>query len=324
MRFTSQTVFVHEKVLEKLNIDTRCLSLGAPDGRPEREDATGTMIDEWGVGRRKPASSLYYDLSYSPLAGSITPQDLEKYPWPDPDDPGRYRGLKERARYLHEETDYAVILNLPLGMVHQAQFLRGFEDWFVDLLLNPGLAGDLMDRANEVNKRIVANALDICGEYVDVVMYADDVSTQNGPMFANETYRELIKPREKEVFDLVKEKSKAKILYHCCGSVVHLLDDFIEIGVDAITPVQVSAKGMDTKWLKDNYGGRLSFWGGVDTHWVLPRGTPADVKAETKRRLADLMPGGGYVLNSVHNIQPDVPPENIVAMFEAGLEYGYY
>jgi len=324
MRLTSQTVFLHEKVLEKLGIDTRCLSLGAPDGSPEREDATGTMIDEWGVGRRKPASSLYYDLSYSPLAGSITPKDLERHPWPDPDDPGRYRGLEERARYLHEETDYAVILNLPLGMVHQAQFLRGFEDWFVDLLLDPGLAGDLMDRVNEVNKRIVANALDICGQYVDVVMYADDVATQNGPMFANETYRELIKPREKELFDLIKEKSNAKILYHCCGSVVHLLDDFIDIGVDVITPVQVSAKGMDTKWLKANYRGRLSFWGGVDTHWVLPRGTPADVKAETKRRLEDLMPGGGYVLNSVHNIQPDVPPENIVAMFEAGLEYGYY
>lgn len=323
-RFTSQTVIPHEGVLEKLGIDTRCLALGAPDGRPEREDASGTMIDEWGVGRRKPASSLYYDLSYSPLAGSITPEDLERHPWPDPDDPGRYRGLRERARYLHGETDYAVILNLPLGLVHQAQFLRGFEDWFIDLLLNPELAGDLMDRVNDVNKRIVANALDICGEYVDVVMYADDVAVQNGPMFANETYRQLIKPREKEVFDLVKEKSNAKILYHCCGSVVHLLDDFIEIGVDAITPVQVSAKDMDTKWLKDNYGHRLSFWGGVDTHRVLPRGTPAEVKAETKRRLADLMPGGGYILNSVHNIQPDVPPENILAMFEAGMEYGRY
>jgi len=322
-RKSSQVILPHDEVLRKLEIDTRPLLMGGPDVRPEMENAKGDLQDEWGIIRSKPPSSFYYDLTGSPLKGEITLDQIENYSWPDPDDPGRYRGLEERSRQIYE-TGYATILCLPLGFLHQTQFLRGFEDWFADLILNPELSGIMMDKVNEVNMKIVCNALEICEQYVDVVMYGDDLAAQNGPMYSNDIYRQMIKPRQKRMFNLIKSKSRAKILYHSCGSIIHLIDDLAEIGVDAINPVQVSARDMDTRELKAKCGRKMAFWGGVDTQKVLPRGTREEVRLETKKRLEDLMPGGGYVLNSVHNIQPDVPPENVVAMFEAGKEFGWY
>jgi uroporphyrinogen decarboxylase len=137
-------------------------------------------------------------------------------------------------------------------------------------------------------------------------------------------YRKMVKPYHKRLFSYIKSRTSAKILYHSCGSVVHLIPDLIEIGVDALNPIQVSAKGMDSKRLKQEFGKDLCFWGAIDTQRVLPFGTPDDVRAEVKRRLADLGPGGGYVLCAVHNIQADVSTENICAMYDAAREFGTY
>jgi uroporphyrinogen decarboxylase len=123
---------------------------------------------------------------------------------------------------------------------------------------------------------------------------------------------------------VLRGRSSARIAYHCCGSVVHLIPDLIEMGVDALNPVQVSAKGMDSRRLKQEFGRDICFWGAIDTMRVLPFGSPAEVRAEVKRRIADLGPGGGYVLSAVHNIQADVSPENICAMYDAAREYGQY
>jgi len=153
-----------------------------------------------------------------------------------------------------------------------------------------------------------------------VVFFGDDVAQQNGPAVSPATYREVIKPRHKRIFDGVRKYTDAPILYHSCGSLVALLGDIVEIGVNAINPVQTTAKGMDPEVLKSRWGDKLSFWGGVDSHRVLPHGTPDDVRSEVFLRIRQLGRNGGYVLNSVHNLQPDVPPENIVAMFAAGLE----
>ena len=139
-----------------------------------------------------------------------------------------------------------------------------------------------------------------------------------------ELYRELVKPYQKELFSFIKERTEAKLFYHTCGSVVKHLEDLIEIGVDIINPVQVSAKDMDTARLKQNYGQRLVFWGGIDTQHVLPFGTEEEVAEEVKRRIKDLAPGGGYILGPVHNVQPDVPPQNLVQVFQAASQYGVY
>ena len=324
MRLTSQTVVVDEEVLRHFNVDTRALLLGSPERSAEHWNPDGTYVDEWGITWRRPEGGFYYDMVKSPLAGPISLEDIERYPWPDPHAPGRLYGLRERAEELHN-AGYFTILNFPLGFIHMTQFLRGFEDWFSDLLLNPELAGALMDKVIDINLGIGGDALKVVGDLVDAVFVADDVAMQNGLMMSAELYRRLIKPRQKRVYDYIKAHSRAKIIYHSCGAVEPLINDFIEIGVDALNPVQVSAKGMDTARLKELYGDRITFWGGgCDTQHVLPHGRPEDVRAEVRRRVKDLAPGGGFVFCAVHNIQADVPAENICAMFEAAQEYGRY
>lgn len=158
------------------------------------------------------------------------------------------------------------------------------------------------------------------GDAADVVIYADDIAFQNGPMVSPEIYQRLLRPRQARFFDLLAS-SGLKVLYHSCGNILPLLGDLIDMGVDAVNPVQVSAGPMgDTAALNREWGDHLTFWGGIDTHRVLPRGTPADVRAEVHLRLNDLAPGGGYVMAAVHDIQAEVPPENVCAMFDAAEE----
>jgi uroporphyrinogen decarboxylase len=159
---------------------------------------------------------------------------------------------------------------------------------------------------------------------VDVVSFPDDMGFQDRPYVRPELYREMIKPYHRRLVEAIKSNTEAKVVMHSDGSVYPIIPDFIEIGVDALNPVQVSAKDMDSQRLKSEFGKHMCFWGGIDTHRVLPTGTPEAVRGEVKTRIADLAPGGGYVLASVHNIQAEVPPENIVAMFDSAEEYGQY
>ena len=141
-------------------------------------------------------------------------------------------------------------------------------------------------------------------------------------MMSMDLYRKMVKPYHKRLFSYIKSRTSAKVFYHSCGSVVHLIPDLIEIGVDVLNPIQVSAAGMDTKALKREFGKDICFWGAIDTQRVLPFGTPAEVEAEVKRRIEELGPGGGYVLCAVHNIQADVSPENICAMYDTARQPG--
>lgn len=319
----STTVVPDEAILRRFDVDARPLLLGTPLGRPERKPSEDTLLDEWGVTWTRHGGSHYIN-SDGPLCRLADPtlEDLEKLDWPDPADPGRFQGLRERAKKLHEETDYAVILNLSNGPVHQCQYVRGFGTWLEDLLLRPVFAEALLDRIVDILIQIANRALEEAGAYVDLVMYGDDIATQNATMFRPDLYRRMIKPRHKALADAIKRHGKP-ILYHSCGSVYALIRDLIEVGIDALNPVQVSAADMLTERLKREYGRELAFWGGIDTHRVLPTGTPAEVREEVKRRIDDLSGNGGYVLCAVHNIQPEVPPENIVAMYEAALEFGH-
>jgi uroporphyrinogen decarboxylase len=319
-----QTVTVHEPILQALDIDLRYVGYGTSDKRPDISVGEDGYQDEWGVVRRKPSSSLYYDLVKSPLAGSITIQDIVNFPYPDPTDPGYTRGLRDRLLHYRENTDYAIALRLPSVFVHVTQYLRGFEDWFLDLAADKKLAGALFDAVTEQNTTMAEEMLKVGGDLADVVCTSDDLGFQTGPMVSPELYRELFKPRHKKFFDTVKKNTSAFVHFHCCGSIYKLLDDFIELGVDVIHPVQVAAKDMDSGILAPEFGDRLSFWGGIDTQRVLPKGTTEEVKAEVRRRIRDFAPGGGFILGAVHDIQPDVPVENIIAMYEAGREYGRY
>lgn len=319
-----QVVAVHESILKALDIDFRCVVPGTPDETRDKLVGEDGYEDEWGVVRRKPPSSFYYDLVEAPLAGAITIQDIVKYPMPNPYDPGYIRGLRDKLLYYRQNTDYATVLRLPVPMVHTAQYLRGFEDWFADLARDEKLVGAIFDAVVEQSATLAGEILKAGGDLADIVTFSDDLGAQNGPMISPELYRRLFKPRHKKYFDTVRKHTNALIQFHSCGSIYRLLNDIIELGADVIHPVQVSAKDMDSSILGPEFGDRVSFWGGIDTQRILPYGTPEDVKTEVKRRIKDFAPGGGYVLGAVHNIQPGVPLENILAMYKAGEKYGWY
>jgi uroporphyrinogen decarboxylase len=315
----SGTVIPDERILQRFDVDARPLLLGGPEGRPDRPVSANAFVDEWGVTWTKPEGGHYISTD-GPFycAGEPTLADLDRHVWPDPADPGRYRGLRERARELHQ-TGHAVILNLGVGPVHQCQFLRGFGDWLGDLLSNPAFAEGMLERATDFWVETADRALREAGEFVDVVIYGDDVATQRAPLMRPDLYRRMVKPRHARMVAAVKRFGKP-VLYHSCGSVYALIPDLIDAGIDALNPIQVSAAHMDTARLKREYGRYLAFWGGIDNQRTLPFGAPDDVRREVKRRTDDLADGGGYVLCAAHNLQQDVPPENVVAMYEAALE----
>jgi uroporphyrinogen decarboxylase len=327
MRKWASVVKPDESILRYFDIDTRVIMPRAEEGWVEgwREEVLpeGGSKDEWGLVRIKPPDGNYFMTNF-PLSGEKTIVDIERYPWPNPDDPERFRGLKDQAAFLRKTTDYALITMFPRPFVSLSQFLRGYTDWFTDLILNREFIETLMEKILEICLRIGKKLLEEIGDDVDFVFVHDDLATSNSLMMSPQMYREMIKPRHKKIFDLIKEMTRAKIIYHCDGAIYPLIQDFIDIGVDVLNPVQVSAKGVDTDTLKREFGEKLSFWGAIDTSYILPEGTAEEVKEEVKKRIDHLGKGGGYVVAPVHNILDEVPPENIVAMYQAAADYGRY
>ncbi len=318
----SMIATVEEEILERFDVDTRSLPMLGNTRAAERLP-DGGYRDEWGVVRMQPDPQGHFMDVGNPLEGEISLDDIERYPWPDPDDPGYTADLAGAAVRLHRETDCAVILTLPVGPLHQAQWMRGYENWMMDIAGDLDLYEALMDKITGIWLRVSKRMIDAAGSNADILFYGDDVGYQRGPMVRHDMYEKRIRPYQERIFGLLRSHG-GKILYHSCGAVASLIDDFIELGVDALNPVQVSATGMDTARLKRDFGDRIAFWGGVDTHTILPRGSPEDVRKEVRRRIADLAPRGGYVLCAVHNLQREVPPENIVALYEEGLASGRY
>lgn len=314
-------VEVDEHILRALDIDTRAVPGGLPSQLPPQPADHNRYGDSWGVERVQPSGSYYYDQERFPLTGEITVSDIAGYPWPDPEDAGLTRGVKERLRWIRQNTDCAAVLTIPAPFVHTSQYLRGFEDWFIDFATGRTRLAALFDAVLEINLRVAERLLREAGDDADVVVCGDDLGGQNGLLVSDEDYRKLIKPRHAAYFRQVHELSGAKLLFHCCGSVISILDDLVEIGVDVLNPVQVTARGMAPGELKRKYRGSLAFWGAMDTQHVLPAGTVEDVRRMVEQRIEELGEGGGYVLAACHNLQPDVPLENILAMFEHAREY---
>jgi uroporphyrinogen decarboxylase len=269
---------------------------------------------------------LYYDMFHHPLAGNISVEKILKSPAPDPTNPARFSGMRERARKIAQEEKRAVVANqMTAGISEIAAWTRGYENYYLDLIANEKLCEGLLDKILEVKLIYWDQALVELSENVDVLMLGDDFAGQKSLLMSPKTWRKMIKPRYKKLFDFLHGKSRAKIFLHSCGSIREIIPDLIEIGLDIINPVQVSAVNMDTKDLKREYGKALVFWGGgVDSQEILPHGTLAQVHDEVCRRLDDLMPGGGFVFSVVHNIQPDVPTENLMAIYETLCKHGSY
>jgi uroporphyrinogen decarboxylase len=323
---TQQLAEVDTDAMDLLGCDVRPVGPRPAAGyRREvvEQDGYRSFRDEWGVGRRMPVDGgLYYDSFGAPLAGEVDAAAIEAFPWPDATDPGRYAGMADAARQIVEGEGRAVFVGSICGGLSEGLFkLRGFKDGYMDLAAEPGRARRVMEKILEIKLAYWDRALRELGDLVDVVGEADDLGGQDRPLFSPATYRSLVKPLQRELFSFIHARTSAKVFLHSCGAIRELVPDLIEIGVDVLNPVQVSATGMDGAGLKRDFGRDLVLWGGgVDTQRVLGSGSPDDVREEVRRRVADLREGGGFVFAAVHNIQPNVPAENVVAMWSAFRE----
>lgn len=314
-----------QELLESFGTDTR----GA-DLPQSSEIAFGdSFVDDWGVEWKLPRGGDNYIATKSPLQHLRSPsaKDLENFDWPAPEEmlpTSDLSGLRSRAQYLRENEDVAVLAKLPTGIVHSGQFVRGFTQFLGDMIKHPDFVSDLLDRLTELWIEAAKMIVRQVGDLVDVVAWPDDIGTQDNLMFNPSYYRKFIKPRHEAMVAAVKEEADVAVFYHTDGDIFPVLEDIAEIGVDILNPIQTSAKEMEPERVKETVGGKLTLWGGIDTHHVLPHGSPGEVREEVRRKIEVLAPGGGYVLASVHNIQPDVPPENVIAMLEAARRYGEY
>ena len=233
--------------------------------------------------------------------------------------------LAAEARRLRSTTDKAILGLTGLKIYEGAQGARGWQRFMEDLAGQPAMAEALLQRLADSACADLARYLDVVGETIDIVQVGDDLGTQNGPQLSLRMYRRLVKPYQQQMWQFIKARSGLPVFLHCCGGIYPLIPDLIEAGVDILNPVQISAVGMDPVRLKAEFGRDLVFWGGgADTQHILPEATPQEVADHVRRQIDILAPGGGFVFNQVHNIQANVPPENIAAMLEAALEYGSY
>jgi len=321
-----------EAVLRRFHVDTRYVTAHGPDsfrGGIAEDTRNGRLWydlrDEFGVVWSMPADQmLYMDITHHPLADAVI-ADVDHYPWPDGKDSTRFTGVRERALALRQDTPYALSSGICGVTYETCWYMRGLERWFMDMLEQPALCEALIDHTARFWVDWMEGFLGAVGDLLDVVMIGDDLAGQNGPLFSPKFYRRVVRPRQQRVIDAVKRHTQAKVWYHTCGDCSAYIPDLIDMGVDILNPVQISAPGMDAALLKRKFGKNIVFWGGgIDSQHILPFATPAQVRAAVADNLSVFKPGGGYVFNNVHNIQAGVPPENIVALYEAAYEHGFY
>ena len=316
-------VLPQEDLLQRFGVDFRPIRPSTAWQPDLRELPDDSFYDEFGIRWKKAA--YYYDMVEHPLQ-HCSLAEIISFRYPDPYAPGRVAGLREQAKRLYERNDYAIVLaDIVWGPFELGCALRGYEQFCMDLLQDVRLAETLLDKNLELALGFWEVYLTEVGEYIQIVGLGDDLAMQTGPIISPNTYRKLIKPRHKQLIDMIHTKTDAQIFMHCCGSVYDLLPDLIETGVEILNPVQVSAAKMDLARLKRDFGDQLSFWGGgVDTQQVLPYASLPEIRDHVRRAFDILAPGGGFVFAPVHNIQADIAPERILAVYETALERRKY
>ncbi len=350
-----QLAIVDEDVLQRFGVDTIEMGRGfalqdehwadwtLPDGSPcqmpawalpEREEGRWIMRAPSGrILAQMPDGALYFEQCYWPYLevddldqlGTALAENMwcqvKSPPGPLTEGEGGLQRLADGAKRLRERTDRAVIGLFGGNLLEIGQFLYRNDGFYMLLAGDPKRAVAFLDRLVALHLQNLEKFLSAVGPYIDIILFGDDLGMQNGPQISPQMYRELFKPRHSLMWHRAKELAPVKVMLHCCGGVRELLDDLIEAGLDAINPVQISCRGMDARGLKADFGGRITFWGGgCDTHKILPTGTPDEIRRHVQEQIAILQPDGGFVFQQVHNILADVPPENVLAMYEAAQE----
>ncbi len=304
----------HSGLLTKLGNDCVGIAACAPKASPTRTMADGTIVNEWGM-RFKPCG-LYCEFYEYPLSAAETITDIKNYKFPDPLAEGRYDAAKETVKKFGKE--YAVFGDLECSAFETAWYLVGLEKFLMDLAMEKEYVFALLDRILEIT---IETGRQLIKVGADVIWAGDDFGGQNGMVMSPQTWRKVFKPRIKRMFQEFRNtRPDIKLAWHSCGSIVPIIPDFIELGLDILNPIQPLAKGMEPEFLKNTYGKDLTFFGGIDLQELMPHGTPEQVKEEVKRRIKILGKGGGYIVAPAHNIQDDTPLENVFAMFEAVKE----
>ena len=320
---------ISDEVMEHLKVDTHYVFPSIPfpyispfldsDDQYVEYDKTD-FVDGWGTISRRIGN--YSDVIKPALEG-MSFEEIKKYKFPDPADPLRFKDIRKEALKLHNKTDYALISYPWLILFCQAQHLRGAEDFMVDTMINPNIANYLLDKITDWYIEFADKWLGEVGDLIEYFWLGDDWGSQSGPYLNPDYYRKEIVPRVKKTISFCKTKTRAKAMYHSCGAVYWCMEDFIEIGVDILQPLQPNAEGNDTEKIKREFGNRISFGGGTNNQGVFHKDIHT-LTIDTLKRIKDLAPGGGYIFSSGHNIQANMPPENIVRFFELAREYGKY
>lgn len=309
------------RVLEYFDIDFRRLFLPTTSGDKYTYLDDGTFIGPWGIQWSK--TGIYVNYIGHPLDGADL-DEVANYEWPDPHELWHTEGLAEEAKHLYETTDYALVARNPLtwGFLDRGSTLRGMENYMLDLSINPEIAHLIIQGTLDVYKEVYDMFLQAVGPYVHMVEYGDDLGSQDSSLISPDMYREFIKPAQKELFDLIRDRApNAKIFMHSDGALRNIIPDLIDVGVDVLNPVQPSASGMESEGLKEDFGDQLIFHGAVDQK--PQEGTEGEIREEVRRRIDALAPGGGYVLAPC-NVIVDPPIKNILAMFDEAQNYGKY
>ena len=323
------TAEIDEETMRRLRSDVR----GVLDLEPEEvikrnreRDPHSDYIDSWGSGQSEIGEDDWFP-SVHPLPDARTTADLDSYKgWPDMSDPTRIAHVGDRARRLAEENQYAIMATpWLLFPFERAYAMQGMETFLLNMARDPDFARALMEKIAVYCKQLMGRFLEELGDNVDIIKIGDDLGTQKSLMISPKMYREILKPIHADFISYIKTRTNAKVLFHSDGDVAPLIDDFVEIGVDILNPIQTSAGSMsDLPSLKKRHGNNIVFCGGIDTHRILPYGSPAEVRQEVKRVIDILGPGGGCMIGAVHTVMNDVPAENVLAMVDAVEEFGHY
>ncbi len=323
----AQTVVPDESLLRHFDVDFRWL---VPNWVQvtERTDVEG-YHDMWGV-PYKGAHGDHYAVdsqATAPLAHCETPEDVaDASCWPDPEDPAQFAGLAARARDLHENTGYVLGADaIKAGPLMSALQMRGYQQFFIDLVINPRLADAILGRITDLLCRMWTRYMAEVGPYVDLAYVTDDLGTQTSLLISPRVYRNRIKPFHTRLHRHIKSCADVRLMMHTDGAVLPLIEDLIETGADILNPVQTSTAGMeDTAALKARFGDRMAFHGAIDVQQMMPNATPDELRWEIARRLTDLGRDGGYIMAPCHNIGHDIPTANTLAFFAMAREMRRY
>jgi uroporphyrinogen decarboxylase len=347
-----QMAVVDEDVLRRFAIDT--IELGRafavedswwhdwvlPDGtpcqlpvwvKPERDGKRWVLRSGEGhVIAQMPDGALYFEQTYYPFVDGEANHDrlaeafdesmwtgIASPPGPIVSGAAGEQIMIEGAKNLRKNTDRAILGLFGGNLLELGQFMYRNDNFFMLLAGEPDRAHDFLEKLVALHLKNLEAFLKKVGPYIDIILFGDDLGMQTGPQISPAMYREFFKPRHAKLWKRAKELANVKVMLHCCGGVRELLDDLIDAGLDAINPVQISCRGMEASALKKDFGDRITFWGGgCDTREILSRGTPEMIRHHVREQVSILHRGGGFVFQQVHNILADVPPQNIVAMFD--------